>query len=157
MLVTEARDAVVTLPRVGDNGGAWLDMASHEREQRRGGCISENRHPAPAEAFRLLDLNRNTHQRFLSLRSATSEPRLLAADESLVYLHDTSEPVPVRAHQHRTQAVQHCPRSLVRTDFKAPLEAESRDPVLGGDEQPTGGKPAGSFQSGASCRLTWPN
>ena len=31
--VAKSIEPVVALPRVGDNGGAWLDMGAHERKQ----------------------------------------------------------------------------------------------------------------------------
>ena len=65
-----------------------------------------------------------------------AKPGLLTADVGLVHLHRPGQPLPARADQHRPQPVQHRPRRLVRADLQRPLQAQRRDPVLLGGEQP---------------------
>src|SRR5205823_3830627 len=94
--VAELVDAAVTLPGVGDDGGARLDVGGDERVQGHGRGVGENRHPAAAEALRLLDFDSYADQGFLSLGSPAPESWLVATDERLVDLDRASEPLPTR-------------------------------------------------------------
>ncbi len=140
MRVAEISEPVVALPGVGDHFRAPFDVIGHERVERSG-PIGENCHPAPAEPLGFFDLDGQSNQGFLRFRPSATEPRLLATDVGLVNLNGSREQVPARTHECRPQSVQHRPRCLVGADFKAPLEAESRDAVLGGGEQPASGEP----------------
>src|SRR5664280_850292 len=139
--VSEAIDPAIALPSVSDHCGAWLDMGGHERAQRGGGRIGEDRHPAPAEPLGLLDLDRHPDQDFLPLRPPAAETRLFTPDVCLVDLDSATQPVPARGHEYRPQPVEHRPSCLVGADLERALQAERRDSVLGGSEQPTGCEP----------------
>jgi IS5 family transposase len=136
MDVAELADAVVALPRVGDDRCARLDMIGHERVQRGRGPVGEDPHPAPAEPLRSPQLDGYAHQGFLTLRPAAAQPRLLASDVGLIHLHRAAEPIAAGAHERRAQPVQHRPRCLIRADFERALQAERGDPILGRREPP---------------------
>jgi hypothetical protein len=139
--VAEPGQAVVAHPGVGDDRGARLDRAGHERVQRSGRAVGQHRHPAPADPLRLVDLHRDAGEHLLAAGPAAAQPRLVPADERLVHLHDPGQPVPARPHQHRPQPVQHRPRGRVGADLQRPLQALRGDAVLLGGEQPARGEP----------------
>ena len=139
--VAEFLQPPVALPAVGDDSRARLDMIGHERVQRDGRRVGQRPHPAPAKPRRFPDLHRDAGEHLLAPGPAAAQPRLLTADERLVHFHQPGQPVPPRAHQHRPQAMQHSPRGLVGTDLQRPFQAQRRDPVLAGGEEPAGGEP----------------
>lgn len=116
-------------------------MICDEEVQRFGRRIRQRKHAAPAQPGRLPDLDRDAGQHLLAPGSATCQPRLITADVCLIHFDHPSQSVPTRAHQHRPQPLQHCPRRLVGTNLERPLEAQRRDPVFAGGEQPAGGEP----------------
>ena len=70
-------------------------------------------------------------------RSPRSSPPMNVSSTST----GSGKPFPSRAHQHRTEPVQHRPRGLVRADLERALQALGRDAVLLCREQPAGGEP----------------
>ena len=141
VVIAPAGQAVVADPAVGDDAGTRFDVAGHERAQRGGGCVGQHGHPAPADALRLADLDRDAGQDLLAGLPSAAQAVLLATDERLVHLHRAGQPVPARPHQRRPQPVQHRPGRLVRADLQRPLQILGGDPVLGGGEQPAGMEP----------------
>ena len=139
--VAEILDAAVALPGVGDDRGAGADVVGDEGVQRSGGRVGKDRHPAPPEPLGLPNLDSHSYQRLLALLAAAPQPRLLAADERLVDLHATRQPLATWSHEHRAQPVQHGPCRLVGADLEGPLQALRREPVLLGGEKPTRHEP----------------
>ena len=87
MDVAELLQPVVTLPAVGEDRRARLNVICHERVQRRGRRISQRQHAAAAKPFRLPNLHRDAGQHLLAPGPATCQPRLLTADVGLIHLH----------------------------------------------------------------------
>src|SRR5712692_8923853 len=139
--VTQARQAGVAAPAVGDDAGARLDVLADERAERGSGRVGQHAHPAPADALRLADLDRDAGEHLLAALPAAAQALLLPADERLVHLHRAGQPVPARPHQRTPQPVQHRPRRVVGADLQRPLQMLGGDPVLRGGEQPAGVEP----------------
>jgi hypothetical protein len=77
----------------------------------------------------------------LALGPAAAQPGLPTPNVGLVYLDDPSEPFTPRAHQHRSQPMQHRPRRLVGTDLQCSLQAQRGDAILAAGEEPAGSEP----------------
>ena len=141
VLVAELSQSLISGPPVGDDRRARLDVIHHERVQGLGRGIGQWRHAAPPQSSRLMNLNCDTGQHLLAPSAATGQPRLGAADVGLVHLYRPAQQIPTGTYQHRPQAVQHGPGSLVGADLQYSLQAQRRDPVFTGGEQPAGGVP----------------
>ncbi len=139
VLVAELSQSLISGPPVGDDRRARLDVIHHERVQGLGRGIGQWRHAAPPQSSRLMNLNCDTGQHLLAPSAATGQPRLGAADVGLVHLYRPAQQIPTGTYQHRPQAVQHGPGSLVGADLQYSLQAQRRDPVFTGGEQPGGG------------------
>ena len=74
MGVAEPGQPVVAHPGIGDDLRARLDVVGDEGMQRGGGPVSQQRHAAPADPFRLGDLHRDAGQDLLALRPAAPQP-----------------------------------------------------------------------------------
>ena len=141
VLVAELSQSLISGPPVGDDRRARLDVIHHERVQGLGRGIGQWRHAAPPQSSRLMNLNCDTGQHLLAPSAATGQPRLGAADVGLGHLYRPAQQIPTGTYQHRPQAVQHGPGSLVGADLQYSLQAQRRDPVFTGGEQPAGGVP----------------
>ena len=146
--VAQGGQAVIAGPAVGDDAAARLDAAGHERAEPGAGRVRQHGHPAPADAFRLADLDRDAGQDLLAGLPPAAQAVLLPADERLVHLHRPGQPAASRPHQRRPQPVQHRPGRLIGADLQGPLQIPGRDPVLGSGEQPAGMEPHGQRRAG---------
>ena len=122
-----------------------------------GRSVAQQRHPAAPEASRRDPLDGHADERLLALRAPARQPWLLAADVGLVDLHRVVKALASRAHEHRAQPVQHRPRGLVGADLQRPLQAQRRDPVLLGREQPARREPNRQRRAGYDRRLCPPS
>ena len=87
MDIADLLEPAVARPAVGDHRRARLNVICHEGVQRGGRRIGQRQHPAPADAFRRLDLHGDAGQHLLAPGSTAGQPRLLTADVGLIHLH----------------------------------------------------------------------
>ena len=98
MDIAELLEPAVARPAIGDHRRARRNVICHEGVQRGGRRIGQRQHPAPADAFRRLDLHGDAGQHLLAPGSTAGQSRLLTADVGLIHLHHAGQPVPARAH-----------------------------------------------------------
>jgi hypothetical protein len=141
--VAQLVDAVIAGPRIVDNRRARFEVCSDEGVERRTRTVTKDRHAAPPVTLRLLAFDSYSHQDLLALGPPAAQAGLLAAEEGLIHLDGAGEPVPPGSDENRAKPVEHRPRRLVRADVEPPLQAQRRDPIRLGGEQPTRREPHG--------------
>jgi len=113
---------------VGAHDRAGLDRGGSEVDQVKASGAVRDPEADPAQAVSLPPFHRDHHR---GLAAGGTEPaRADPADEGLVELDHTVEPVPARADHGPTDLVQPRRRGLVRAEAEDPLQALSGDPVL---------------------------
>ena len=121
VLVSLARGAVARKP-IGDHRRAGLDASEHELPHRRAGNVGNHLQSAASQSAALaLDRDFDHH---LSQRAAPTDPWLWPAEERLVDLDRSAQPLPTRTHHRSAVPMQHRPRRLLRADPERPLQPE---------------------------------
>ena len=110
-----------------DDHRTRLHAGEQERPQRRRFGVGDGPEPTPPESRRVEQLDRHSHERF-ARGATTALARFDAADEGLVDLDLSRQPISTWSHHRRPEAMQHGPRGLVRAE---PEEPERWTPSFG--------------------------